>query len=243
MISSMKATLFVLYCSMLAAVVTGRESIGKGGGAAGSPNRNPNPNNYSINSNTSTSTITSTNSNKPDTSYNSGGSNNYSQIGVPGRVAAVSCSICSGDGYNPNVKISNGWSCGYLQETVQDVDANSQWDDERKQCRLTQLKAEGGGCCPNQTISSQVSNPNGPCSLCGAGSVPVSQQNILTATTLLGRHSCGGLADAMNSGILSANLCPAVIAQAGSTCCISGRSGSLRGATPDMASDMASDIP
>jgi len=219
---------------MLVAIVTGeRTSIATGGGAAGSPERNPNPNP----SNNSNSNIN--NNNNQDTSYNSGSSNNYSGSGgtLENRVIEVSCAICSGDSYDPNEKLSNGWNCGYLQETVQDVNVNSQWEDERIHCQLAQLEAESGGCCPTKTFSNRVSNINDPCSLCGAGSVPVSKLNILTQTPL-GRHSCGGLADAMNSGILSANLCPAVIAQAGSTCCISGRSGSLRGATPDMASDI-----
>eukprot|EP00751_Fragilariopsis_kerguelensis_P029024 CAMPEP_0170922066 /NCGR_PEP_ID=MMETSP0735-20130129/10205_1 /TAXON_ID=186038 /ORGANISM="Fragilariopsis kerguelensis, Strain L26-C5" /LENGTH=81 /DNA_ID=CAMNT_0011321361 /DNA_START=269 /DNA_END=510 /DNA_ORIENTATION=- len=40
----------------------------------------------------------------------------------------------------------NTWTCDYLQETVQDVDANAEFESERLMCVQAQLQGEDGGC-------------------------------------------------------------------------------------------------
>jgi len=70
-----------------------------------------------------------------------------------GRATPVTCSIC-GDANRPilnptqSFTMSNGntWTCDYLQETVQDVDANASYENERLMCVQAQLQGENGGC-------------------------------------------------------------------------------------------------
>mmetsp|Transcript_64264 Transcript_64264/g.71974 ORF Transcript_64264/g.71974 Transcript_64264/m.71974 type:complete len:321 (+) Transcript_64264:80-1042(+) len=70
-----------------------------------------------------------------------------------GRATPVTCSIC-GDANRPilnptqSFTMNNGitWTCDYLQETVQDVDPNASYENERMMCIQAQLEGKKGGC-------------------------------------------------------------------------------------------------
>jgi len=152
-----------------------------------------------------------------------------------GRATPVTCSICR-DANRPiinptksfTMQNGNTWTCQYLQETVQDVDAHSLNESERLMCAQAQLQGENGGChCGGtamESIQSQVSNPNAACELCAgqaSRTVPSSHYDITVATGVAGTHNCHGLEVALASGILSSTLCPAIQQAAGATCCAS----------------------
>jgi len=119
-----------------------------------------------------------------------------------------------------NVGEGKMWTCGYLQETVQDVDGNSPWESERQGCANAQHQAEMGGCCPqNVRINQPGMNPNDPCALCDGLPIPASKQNELVNTQLVGTHTCSGLAMVMQQGIFSASMCPAIKQNTKSFCC------------------------
>lgn len=145
----------------------------------------------------------------------------------------MSCHICDAvvdKSYNADLEVDVGdgemWTCGYLQETVQDVDPNSLFADEQNLCRHTQLKAERGGCC-SQTmyIDMPGADVNDPCFLCGSNPVAVGKGDKLVDTGLVGSHTCSSLDMIMRQNIFSANLCPRIIENAASFCCTPGTSG------------------
>lgn len=228
--SSMKTTsiLFVvLYCSMMASVVTGRNSVnnsagGAGGGSRGTSGATNNNNNNNNNSGT--------------TSYNN--NQNFGNT-LDNRVTDVTCDICVDSDITSASKSftqasGTTWTCGYLQETVQDVNPASLYQSERYMCGQARLQAEAGGCCTQNNVSNVVTNINGACSLCygRGGSVPSSKEGEAFNTGVIGTMNCGGLEDAMSQGIISASLCPRVQEAAGDFCCysgVSGRTASLRG--------------
>jgi len=158
-----------------------------------------------------------------------------------GRVTPVTCSICRDANrpiLNPNKSFTmnngNTWTCNYLQETVQDVNAQSSNPSEALMCAQAQLQGENGGCqcggTPMNSIQSQVSNPNAACDLCAgqaSRSVPSSNYDTTVATGVAGTHNCQGLESAMASGVISSNLCPAIQRAAGATCCSSSGSSSF----------------
>jgi len=150
-----------------------------------------------------------------------------------GRATPVTCSICR-DANRPilnptkSFTMNNGntWTCHYLQETVQDVDANSPNESERLMCAQAQLQGENGGChCGGAAmapIQSQVSQLNPACDLCAGQAsavVPSSNYDKTVATGVAGTHNCQGLYGAMASGTISSTLCPAIQQAAGATCC------------------------
>jgi len=157
-----------------------------------------------------------------------------------GRATPVTCSICRDANrpiLNPNKSFTmnngNTWTCNYLQETVQDVNARSSNPSEALMCAQAQLQGENGGCqcggTPMNSIQSQVSNPNAACDLCAgqaSRSVPSSNYDTTVATGVAGTHNCQGLEGALASGIISSNLCPAIQRAAGATCCSSSGSSS-----------------
>mmetsp|Transcript_62662 Transcript_62662/g.70109 ORF Transcript_62662/g.70109 Transcript_62662/m.70109 type:complete len:270 (-) Transcript_62662:65-874(-) len=158
-----------------------------------------------------------------------------------GRATPVTCSICRDANrpiLNPNKSFTmnngNTWTCHYLQETVQDVNAQSSNPSEALMCAQAQLQGENGGCqcggTPMNSIQSQVSNPNAACDLCAgqaSRSVPSSNYDTTVATGVAGTHNCHGLEVALASGILSSTLCPAIQRAAGATCCSSSGSSSF----------------
>ena len=166
------------------------------------------------------------------------------------RVTPVTCDICAGDDStitNPNKSFTmasgTSWTCSYLQETVQDVNPASLYQSERYMCGKARLQAEGGGCCSKNNISSVVTNINGACNLCagrGNGSVASNKREEVANTGVIGTMNCGGLENAMQQGIISADLCPIVQKQAGPFCCSSG--GVSRRSAP-LLRGAASDIP
>jgi len=158
-----------------------------------------------------------------------------------GRATPVTCSICR-DANRPilnptkSFTMNNGntWTCHYLQETVQDVDANSPNESERLMCAQAQLQGENGGChCGGAAmapIQSQVSQLNPACDLCAGQAsavVPSSNYDKTVATGVAGTHNCQGLYGAMASGTISSTLCPAIQRAAGATCCSSSGSSSF----------------
>jgi len=159
-----------------------------------------------------------------------------------GRATPVTCSICRDANrpiLNPNKSftMNNGktWTCQYLQETVQDVDANSLYENERLMCARAQLQGEDGGCqCGGgdanmAPIQSQVTQLNPPCDLCAGQAsavVPSSKYETAVATSV-GRHNCQGLYFALASGIVSEPVCPVIQRMAGATCCGSSSGSSL----------------
>mmetsp|Transcript_18918 Transcript_18918/g.21730 ORF Transcript_18918/g.21730 Transcript_18918/m.21730 type:complete len:256 (+) Transcript_18918:133-900(+) len=158
-----------------------------------------------------------------------------------GRATPVTCSICRDANrpiLNPNKSFTmnngNTWTCNYLQETVQDVNAQSSNPSEALMCAQAQLQGENGGCqcggTPMNSIQSQVSNPNAACDLCAgqaSRSVPSSNYDTTVATGVAGTHNCQGLESAMASGVISSNLCPSIQSAAGATCCSSSGSSSF----------------
>mmetsp|Transcript_12561 Transcript_12561/g.26219 ORF Transcript_12561/g.26219 Transcript_12561/m.26219 type:complete len:258 (+) Transcript_12561:64-837(+) len=248
MISLTKVTLFVLYSSMLAAVVSGRTSIntnggGSGGGSDGrtkaqgvsnSPTRN---NNNKFTSTFNSGSSSSSTSSGGSSSSSSSGSSNFGTTGtLADRLTAVTCPICAAGTYDAGLKVSVGngqsFTCGYLQETVQDVNMNSAYESERLGCRTAQLKAEEGGCCSQLSfINLPGADLHDSCSLCGSGRLVDRIEPVDTG--VMGSHTCSSINLMMQEKMLSPNLCPQIIGATASKCCIavSGRSAPmLRGA-------------
>lgn len=180
---------------------------------------------------------------------NSGGTSSF--IGTTGTLAdrerPVTCPICMAvpnNVYNENLLVDVGsgdWTCGYIQETVQDVNMNSQWEIERNNCRNAQFMAEQGGCCAQTMFINGVGEDiHDPCDLCGSNAVPSSKVDYLVDTRVVGKHTCSGLDMVMKQRIFSANICDAVKTNIGGTCCSSGtatvRTASLRGGVADVDS-------
>lgn len=169
-----------------------------------------------------------------------------------GRATPVTCSICR-DANRPilnptkSFTMNNGntWTCHYLQETVQDVDANSLYESERLMCAQAQLQGENGGCqCGGDVmapIQSQVTQLNPACDLCAgqvSSVVPSSNYDTTVDTSVVGRHNCQGLYGALTSGIVSEPLCPVIQRAAGTTCCSS--SGDIQDSYPGFTSSGSS---
>jgi len=171
----------------------------------------------------------SSNNNAAPVNNNSNVAQNFGTHGtLADRPFDVMCPICdavSDKSYNQGLMIQMGgesWSCGYLQETVQDVDQFSQWEDEAGICRQSQLLAEDAGCCAQTMyIDLPGENLNNPCSLCGAGQVPTENKDKLVNTGLVGSHTCGGIEFAMLQGVFSSNMCPQIIPNIERECCFS----------------------
>jgi hypothetical protein len=117
------------------------------------------------------------------------------------------------------------WSCGYLQDTVQDVNPYSGAAGEARWCGLAQTFAEQSCTCSGPSIPSMNANVkdlNPACDLCKGQDldyVPQVNAGITANTGVAGNMNCKGLYNAMSEGVLTSNLCPAVIANAGATCC------------------------
>jgi hypothetical protein len=117
------------------------------------------------------------------------------------------------------------WSCGYLQDTVQDVNPYSGAAGEARWCGLAQTFAEQSCTCSGPSIPSMNANVkdlNPACDLCQGQAldyVPQVNAGITANTGVAGNMNCKGLYNAMSEGVLTSNLCPAVIANAGATCC------------------------
>ena len=143
------------------------------------------------------------------------------------REVDVVCPICdavSDKSYNEGLRIDVGeemWTCGYLQETVQDTDQYSIYDDVAMMCRQSQILAEEGGCCGSNTM--YINTPgemlNNPCNLCDWRDVPDSNLDKLVNTRVVGSHTCGGLEYAMMRGVFSSNMCPLISANIKDECC------------------------
>merc|ERR1719491_1396095 len=90
----------------------------------------------------------------------------HAQNNWNGRATPVACSICR-DANRPilnpthSFTMSNGntWTCDYLQETVQDVDANASYEEERVMCEQAQLAGEAGGCECGGTAAATMAAP------------------------------------------------------------------------------------
>jgi len=117
------------------------------------------------------------------------------------------------------------WTCQYLQDTVQDVNPYSGAAGEARWCALAQTFAEDNCQCSGPDIPSlneQFVNPNAACDLCQGQQlnyVPSVNSGITANTGVAGNMNCLGLYNAMTQGVLTSNLCPTVIANAGPTCC------------------------
>lgn len=168
-----------------------------------------------------------------------------------GGASAQSCNICrdSPDGTrslaDPSQSfVMNGdtWTCGYLQETVQDVNPYSGAPGEARWCALAQTWAEPWCTCNGPAIPATTDlykDPNPACDLCAGSfqfdSVPQVNAELTANTGVAGTMNCLGLYQAAAEGVLSSNLCPTVIANAGATCCnvegVEGGGGSTGGGT------------
>jgi len=229
----------VLFCMMMmmlsaAPIVDAKKtsvaSAGTGGSGGGSSNGR-----YS---NSQSSYTTSNSQSSYNSAMTSGGSNtasyNSAQSNSGGsgstldlRTEPVSCDICFGGSPNSgSVQVDAGkvWTCKYLQETVQDVNANG-WSGEQQMCANARLLAKQCPCPGGNRPAEVVIDINDACNLCGAypGKTPsnVGTTGITVNTNVVGNMNCGGLYNAMNSGIISSNLCPIVKQAAGQTCCTS----------------------
>jgi len=117
------------------------------------------------------------------------------------------------------------WSCGYLQDTVQDVNPYSGAPGEARWCGLAQTFAEQSCTCSGPSIpdmNANVKDLNPACDLCQGQDlnyVPQVNAGITANTGVAGNMNCKGLYTAMSEGVLTSNLCPTVIANAGATCC------------------------
>lgn len=143
------------------------------------------------------------------------------------REVDVFCPICdavSDHSYDAKVKVDVGngqmWDCGYLQETVQDVDPNSSYQPERHGCRHAQRMAEMGGCCAKTMYVDTVGKDlNDACDLCGGDGVPSDNMITLVNTGVVGRHTCGDLEMVMKEGMFSSDRCPQIRDAVFSKCC------------------------
>jgi len=117
------------------------------------------------------------------------------------------------------------WSCGYLQETVQDVNPYSGAAGEGRWCGLAQTFAEESCTCAGPTIpsmSSYVKDLNPACDLCKGMDfdyVPTVNAGLTAQTGVAGNMNCLGLYNAMSQGVLTSTLCGAVTQNAGPVCC------------------------
>jgi len=201
---------------------------GSGGGSNGSYSKATNSNSQSSYSNSQSSYNSAMTGSNTVASYNnaqsnSGGSGSTLDL----RDQPVSCDICYGGSPNSgSVQVDAGkiWTCKYLQETVQDVDANG-WSGEQQMCANARLLAKQCPCPGGNRPAEVVIDINDSCNLCAAypGKTPsnVGTTGITVNTNVVGNMNCGGLYNAMNSGIISSNLCPIVKQAAGQTCCTS----------------------
>ena len=221
MLSSMKITtiFFVLSCSMLASVATGKKSN---------------------NSNSS----------------GGGGNTSYGNT-LDNRVTPVTCDVCgAGDDStitNPNQSfvMSNGvsWTCGYLQETVQDVNPASLYQNERDMCEKARRLAGLNRCCSRNSVSNAAIVTeiiSGECTLCagrGNGSVASNKRDVVINVAnngVIETTNCGGLENAMWQGIASERLCTTMQQHVGPFCC---SSGGVSGRSTPLLRGAASDIP
>lgn len=121
----------------------------------------------------------------------------------------------------------NYWTCGYLQETVQDLQPVGGAPGEATLCATTQYLAWQYCDCFGVEIPGPLDTykePNPACDLCGSGTnmfsyVPDVNYEKTTNTQVMGVHNCLGLYQAMAQGVLSSNLCPTVQAASGLDCC------------------------
>mmetsp|Transcript_24302 Transcript_24302/g.67290 ORF Transcript_24302/g.67290 Transcript_24302/m.67290 type:complete len:274 (-) Transcript_24302:212-1033(-) len=147
------------------------------------------------------------------------------------------CNVCR-DAPNPNVAWRNlanrgesfsmngeTWTCGYLQDTVQDVNPYSASEGEQRWCSLAQTLANDHCTCTGPDIGNMNDNIkqlNPACDLCQGQQlsyVPQVNSGITANTGVAGNMNCEGLYNAMAQGVLTSNLCPTVISNAGPTCC------------------------
>lgn len=147
------------------------------------------------------------------------------------------CNVCR-DTPNPNVEWRNlgnpdqsfdmngdRWTCGYLQETVQDVNPYNGAPGEARMCAIAQHFAEKNCECIGPDIGSigdNVQQLNPACDLCQGQQlnyVPSVNSGITADTGIAGNMNCLGLYNAMAQGVLTSNLCPIVQQNAGPTCC------------------------
>mmetsp|Transcript_21957 Transcript_21957/g.52264 ORF Transcript_21957/g.52264 Transcript_21957/m.52264 type:complete len:271 (+) Transcript_21957:176-988(+) len=147
------------------------------------------------------------------------------------------CNVCR-DAPNNNVEWRNlanpsesfqmngeSWSCQYLQDTVQDVNPYNGAAGEARWCTLAQTFAEEHCTCTGPQIPSMndsVQQLNPACDLCKGQQlnyVPSVNSGITADTGVAGNMNCQGLYNAMSQGVLTSNLCPIVIANAGPVCC------------------------
>jgi hypothetical protein len=157
---------------------------------------------------------------------------------VQGVSAQVLCNICRESPpnqpartlANPSQSFTmNGdqWTCGYLQETVQDVLAVGGAAGEARACALAQLWAEQKCQCNGPSIpptTDNIKDPNPACDLCPSGQfqfnyVPAVNADVTASTGVAGNMNCEGLYQAMSEGVLTSNICPTVRANAGPICC------------------------
>lgn len=117
------------------------------------------------------------------------------------------------------------WSCGYLQETVQDVNPYNGAPGEARMCAIAQTFAEAECDCNGPSIpgiNSVAQDLNPACDLCEGQAmkfVPSVNSGITAQTGVAGNMNCQGLYNAMAQGVLTSNLCPIVKQNAGPTCC------------------------
>jgi hypothetical protein len=222
----------ILVCMMMllsvAPIVDAKSSVassGSGGSGGGSNGSSGASSSYSSSSQSSyNSAMTSSSSstaNYNSAKSNSGGSGSTLDL----RTQPVSCDICYGGSPNSgSVQVDAGkvWTCKYLQETVQDVNANG-WSGEQQMCANARLLAKQCPCPGGNRPAEVVHNINDSCNLCASypGKTPsnVGTTGITVNTGVVGNMNCGGLYNAMNSGIISSNQCPRVIQAAGPKCC------------------------
>lgn len=125
---------------------------------------------------------------------------------------------------------SYGWSCGYLELALGDVNTGSTGAaGEARYCALAQIWA-GRECeCSGPALppDDNVYDPNPACDLCGRidgknrdfNYVAGALTDELVETGVAGMMPCGGLYHALSEGVLASNLCPTVQRNAGAICC------------------------
>lgn len=147
------------------------------------------------------------------------------------------CNVCR-DSPNPDTAWRNlanpsetftmngeNWSCGYLQDTVQDVNPYNGAAGEARWCALAQTFANKYCTCNGPDIgdlNDQVKQINPACDLCRGQQlnyVPSVNSGITANTGVAGNMNCEGLYNAMAQGVLTSSLCGTVISNAGPTCC------------------------
>lgn len=184
------------------------------------------------NPNTSTTNTGSTTHITNNGGSTSSAGSTLSNFGTTGTLADrktdVMCHICNAvqdKSYDAGLLVSvaedKRWSCGFLQEAVQDVDPKSLNDDERHNCRMYQIKAEEGGCCAQTMYVGEVGKEiHGSCSLCDdGGTVPSIKEEVWTMT-VLGKFTCSSLDFMIKENMFSPNNCKKITeGDAPSDCC------------------------